>query len=142
MLENYVGVALCWLDEMHMCRTVICVYGPIFLQVCKTCHDGACLGGAPNSNRLDREMRRLAPQMGIPLSRNQKATFWWPFCLYVRRRDARPLRGVRRGFEGAGLPARPSPDRPTAAAARQPRAPAARVRGSNQLCEGVCFYDA
>ena len=47
------------------------------------------------------------------------------------RREAGRLRALRGGFEGSGLPARPSPNRPTAAAARQPRAPAARVRGSN-----------
>lgn len=45
------------------------------------------------------------------------------FFFVCTRREARPLRGVRGGFEGSGLPARPSPNLLAAAAARQPRAP-------------------
>ena len=40
---------------------------------------------------------------------------------------------LRVRFEGLGLPAQPAPNPPFAAAERQPRAPQARVRGSNQL---------
>ena len=68
--------------------------------------------------------------MGIPLSKKKKLPSG-SFFFVCTRREARPLRGVRVGFEGSGLPARPSPNLLTAAAARQLRAPPARVRGSN-----------
>ena len=78
-------------------------------------------------------MRVISHDVNPPLRQRRKRKSYprVAFFFVCRRREARPLRGVRGGFEGSGLPARPSPNRLTAAAARQLRAPAARVRGSN-----------
>ena len=49
------------------------------------------------------------------------------------RKRARRLRALRVRFEGLGVSAQPAPNPPPAAAARQHRAPPARVRGSDQV---------
>ena len=67
-----------------------------------------------------------------PLPPGNKETAFGRFFIAWRKRAGR-LRALRVRFEGLGLPAQPAPNPPPAAAARQPRAPSARVRGSNQL---------
>jgi hypothetical protein len=62
---------------------------------------------------------RVDRVMNPPLSAKTKerAAHWAAFSFW--RREASRLRGLRGGFEGSGLPARPSPNRPTATAAQQ-----------------------
>ncbi|MDN2699294.1 hypothetical protein O0882_23540 [Janthinobacterium sp. SUN073] len=63
-------------------------------------------------------------------SARNKETAFGRFFIAWRKRAGR-LRALRVRFEGLGLPAQPAPNPPPAAAARQLRAPQARVRGSN-----------
>lgn len=77
-----------------------------------------------------------------PLSATDEKRKSYPrvaFFFVWTRREAGRLRALRGGFEGSGLQARPSPNRPTAAAARHLRAPAARVRGSNWISAEYAF---
>src|SRR5471032_2939840 len=61
-----------------------------------------------------------------PLPPGNKETAFGRFFIACRKRAGR-LRALRVRFEGLGLPAQPAPNRPPAAAARQPCAPAARL---------------
>lgn len=69
-----------------------------------------------------------------PLPPGNKETAFGRFFIAWRKRAGR-LRALRVRFEGLGLPAQPAPNPPTAAAARQLRAPWARVRSSNHLSD-------
>jgi hypothetical protein len=73
-----------------------------------------------------------------PLSAKTKerAARWAAFSFW--RREASRLRGLRGGFEGSRLPARPSPNRPTAV---RPRANCAARRG-RALYLLIMLYEA
>ena len=66
--------------------------------------------------------------IGIPLSRQGHKSKKPPglFCFVPQRREARPLRALRGGFEGLPLSGQPSPNRPFATAARWRAGGAAR----------------
>ena len=70
-----------------------------------------------------------------------KATLGWLFALWLWRREASPLRGLRGGFEGLPLQGQPAPNLPFAAAQRRRCAPWARFVLSLQGYSEVLMSD-